>query len=390
MIARTDLGAAARSIGVCLAVGLLLFDGGGAAVAESASVVVLRVPDGGRLPRAVIDDAGTVHVVYVVGDWRGTDLLYVTRTPGASTWSDPVRLNREPGTVVGSGPIDGGQLALGEDNRLHVAWFQKGPIEFFYTRTTEDGIRFEPQLRVGAGAGVEAGPSIATDRAGNVFLFWHAGAGEDAGRSVYMAVSRDDGTTFEPARPVNQTAAGACNCCGLHALSDAAGTVYLSYRGAGANIRRGQRLLTSRDAGRTFTDDLIQPWELGACPVSTTTLSEGPSETTVAWETEGQVYFTGVDQREMNVSPAGKAEAFRQHPAVAANQRGETLLVWVEGAGLRSGGAVRWQLFDADGQPTSDESPGTETFPKLFRPAACRPPSPEPTARSSSSSKPVT
>ena len=270
MIARTDIVAAPRRIGVFLAAGLLLFGGGRAAVAQSTSVVVLRVPDAGRLPHAVIDDAGTVHVVYVVGEGRGGDLMYVTRGPGASTWSEPVRVNSEPGTVNGVGPIDGGQLALGRENRLHAAWFQRRPIEFFYTRTNEDGNGFEPQFGVAAGAGVEAGPSIAADRAGNVFLFWHAGAGEDAGRSVYMAVSRDAGTNFEPVRPVNPKAAGACNCCGLRALSDAAGTVYLSYRGAGANIRRGQRLLTSRDAGRTFTDELIHPWELGACPVSTT------------------------------------------------------------------------------------------------------------------------
>ena len=309
-------------------------------------------------------------MVYVVGEGRGGDLMYVTRGPGASTWSEPVRVNSEPGTVNGVGPIDGGQLALGRENRLHAAWFQRRPIEFFYTRTNEDGNGFEPQFGVAAGAGVEAGPSIAADRAGNVFLFWHAGAGEDAGRSVYMAVSRDAGTNFEPVRPVNPKAAGACNCCGLRALSDAAGTVYLSYRGAGANIRRGQRLLTSRDAGRIFTDELIHPWELGACPVSTTTLSEGPSGMTVAWETEGQVYFTGVEQREVNVSPAGKAETWQQHPAVAVNHSGETLLVWVEGAGLRSGGALHWQLFDAQGQPTSDESHGTEAVPAGSVPAA--------------------
>ena len=357
----------ARSV---LTAGLLVFGWGCTAVAQSGSLVVLRVPDGGRLPRAVIDDAGTLHVVYVVGERRAGDLMYVTRRPGASTWSEPVRVNSAPGTVNGAGPIDGGQLALGKDNWLHAAWFQRSPIEFFYTRTNENGDGFEPQFGVAAGDGVEAGPSIAADRAGNVFLFWHAGAGEHPRRSVYLTVSRDSGTTFEPARQVNVSAEGACNCCGLHALSDAAGTVYLSYRGAGENIRRGQRLLTSRDAGRTFTDKLIHPWELGACPVSTTTLSEGPSGMMVAWETEGQVYFTRADEREVNVSPASDADTYRQHPAVAVNQRGETLLAWVEGAGLRSGGAVHWQLFDAAGQPTSEESQGTDTVPAASVPTA--------------------
>ena len=331
---------------------------------------MLRVPDGGRLPQAVVDDAGTVHLVYVEGEARGGNLVYVTRQPGAPTWSAPQRVNSETGTVTGIGPIDGGRIALGKDNRLHVAWFQISPIEFFYTRTNAEGTGFEPQFGVAAGSGVEAGPSIAADRAGNVFLFWHSGAVEDAHRSVYMTISRDDGTIFEPARPINAEAEGACNCCGLHALSDDAGTVYLSYRGAGDNVRRGQRLLISGDAGRTFTDELIHPWELGACPVSTTTLSQGPSEITVAWETQGQVYFAGVDQLPANVSPAGNAAMRRKSPAVAVNHRGETLLAWGDGAGFRTGGTLHWQVFDTDGQPTSDESQGTDTVPDGSVPTA--------------------
>ncbi len=271
-----------------LVVVALVFGWGCAPTAQFESVTIVRVPDSGRLPDAVIDDAGTVHLVYYQGDaWSGGDLLYVTRPSGASTWSAPQRVNSEPGTVTGIGPVDGGLLALGRPGRLHVAWFQMRPTVFFYARLNEEGTGFEPQLAVATGDSVETGPSIAADRSDNVFLFWHAGKVEDAHRSVYMAISRDGGTTFEFARPVNAGGEGVCNCCRLRALTNDAGTVYLSYRGAGDNVRRGQRLLTSSDAGETFTDELIQPWELGACPVSTTTLSRGPTTMTVAWETQG-------------------------------------------------------------------------------------------------------
>ena len=332
--------------------------------AAGQSVVTLSVPDGGRLPQAVIDDAGTVHLVYVVGDTQHGDLMYVTWASGASAWSDPQQVNSAPGTVTGFGPVDGGQLALGKNNRLHVAWFRISPTTFFYTRSNEDGPGFEDQFGVSSGANVEAGPSVAADQAGNVYLFWHAGDGEDAERAVYMAASRDGGLIFELTRPINAESEGACACCGLATLTDDTGAVYLSYRGAGENVRRGQRLLTSHDAGRTFTDELIQPWDVGACPVATTSLSRGPAGMTVAWETQGQVFFAGVDDGASPVSPPGTADIRRKNPAVAVNHRGETLLAWGDGPGFRTGGALHWRLFDADGHPSAKRGDGTDTLPE--------------------------
>lgn len=324
----------------------------------SESVTLLRVPEGGRLPRAVVDDAGTVHLVYFQGEPRAGDLLYVTRAPGVRTWSAPQFVNSQPGTVVGIGPIDGGQIALGKNNRLHVVWFKLGRTEFLYTRTNDDGTAFEPQFALAGGVGVEAGPSVAADREGSVYVVWHTGLPPDAERSVYMAVSHDNGQIFETARPVNADAEGVCDCCGLHAMADRAGAVRVSYRGAGDNVRRGQRLLTSHDAGRTFTDELIAPWEINACPISTTSLTDGPDGMLVSWETAGQVYVSDVDTLAHRASPAGTAEGRRKNPAVAVNGRGERLLVWGDGISWQSGGTFHWQLFDAAGEATADHGAG--------------------------------
>ena len=352
------------------AVALLLLAAAWASPALGQSVVTLRIPDGGRLPQAVLDDGGTLHLIYVVGDAQHGDLMYVTRAPGASSWSEPEQVNSAPGTVTGFGPVDGGQLALGKNDRLHVVWMRISPMAFFYTRSNEDGPGFEEQFGVASGDNVEAGPSVAADQTGNVYLFWHSGAGEDAGRAVYMVASRDEGFIFELARPINAMTEGACACCGLATLTDDTGAIYLSYRGARDNVGRGQRLLTSRDAGQTFTDELIQPWNVGACPVATTSVSPGPSGMTVAWETQGQVYFAGVNQLDDRVSPPGTAGARRKNPSVAVNTRGETLLAWADGSGFRSGGTLHWRLFDADGRPTAAQGGGTDTLPEGSVPTA--------------------
>ena len=333
---------------------------GGGPVELSEAVSLLRLPEGGRLPRAVVDEGGTVHAVYFQGEQRAGDLLHVSRAPGAAAWSEPRYVNSEPGTVVGIGPIDGGQIALGREGRLHVVWFKLGRTEFLYTRTNEAGTGFEPQFAIASGEGVEAGPSIAADRAGNLYVFWHTGEPPDAGRSVFMTVSRDDGQIFSAAYPVSAETEGACDCCGLHAMTDEEGAVYVSYRGAGENIRRGQRLLTSLDHGATFTDELIDLWEINACPISTTNLARGPEGMAVSWETAGQVFAGPTGKLQRAASPAGEAAARRKNPAVAVNHRGETLLGWGDGFGWQSGGTFHWQLFDAGGAPLGEQGTGPE------------------------------
>src|SRR4051812_37219889 len=53
-----------------------------------------------------------------------------------------------------------------------------------------------------------------------------------------------------------------------------------------------------------------------------------------------------------------------KHPAVAANQNGETLLVWTEGTGWAKGGGVAWQLYDQDGKATAEKgrAPGVPVW----------------------------
>ena len=321
------------------------------------------MPEDGRMPRAVVDAEGAVHLLYVQDGTNRANLFHARREPGAQGWSEPQQVNSQQLSVSGVGPIDGAQLALGSDNRLHVVWLQSEPPRFFYTRSHAGRRGFEPQrdLSTGREGSLEAGPAVAVDDGGNVYVFWHAGASEDALRRVYLTVSRDGGTTFETPRPVSPAAEGACACCGLAAVKAPGGAIHVSYRGAGDNVRRGQRLLTSTDHGRTFSDRLVHPWELGACPVSTTNLFAGPAGLTAAWETAGQVYFADVDRLAAVRSPPGKARFRRKNPVVAVDSRGDTLLAWGDGPGFSFGGSLHWQLFDVAGRPVGEQGGGAGT-----------------------------
>ena len=354
-----------------LGVAVLVFAWAAAVMLDGVSVEVVRIPEGGRMPRAVIDQAGNVRVVYFEGVMSGGDLLYITREPGATAWTDPTRVNSEARTAVGVGPIDGGQVSLDRNDRLHVVWFQTNPTRIFYTRSTDQRGAFEPQRTLWRqdDGSFEASPTVATDDHGNVFVFWHAGGAEDARRAVHAVVSHDDGETFEPVQQVSKEGEGACGCCNMAALADAAGTVHVSYRSAGDNVRRGQRLLTSGDMGRTFVDTSIDEWQIGACPVTTTTLSDGPDGVRVAWETEGQVYYAPVDRLGDAVVPEGITRFRRKNPVVAVNGRGDTLLAWGDGPGLRAGGTLHWLVFDDAGRSTRYQGDET-TVPSGSAPTA--------------------
>ena len=323
-------------------------------------VEVARIPEGGRMPRAVIDSAGTVHVIYFEGVMSGGDLLHVSRAAAASGWTDPVRVNSDRKSAIGMGPMDGGHVALDGAGLLHAVWFQTNPARIFYARSAPGGAAFEPQrILWQEDHRIEAAPSVAAGGDGRVYVFWHAGAGQDADRAVYMTASDDGGDTFGPARRISKAGEGACGCCSMAAQAGGSGAVHVSYRSARENVRRDQRLLVSEDAGHTFEDLPIDEWEIGACPVTTTTLSAAPGAARVAWETAGRVFYAPVDRLDAPVEPDGEIRFRRKNPIVAVNSRGDTLLAWGDGSGLRAGGTLHWRLFDAGGRPLGEQGDDT-------------------------------
>ena len=331
----------------------------------AAGVSLERVPGGGIQPQVVVDHKGTAHLLYFAGDPEAGNLFYTRRENGS--WEKPLRVNQSDGSAIAIGTIRGGQLAVGANGRVHVAWngaraltnSSRAGVPMFYTRLNDRGTAFEAERDVMRFTGdLDGGGSVAADGKGNVYVVWHGHAPDakpgEAGRAVYVAKSSDHGATFAREVAVNPEPTGTCGCCGLKAFADARGALYVLYRGATEVVNRDEILLVSTDGGKGFRSVHSDPWKVGMCPMSSAAIAQSGERVVTAWETAGQVHLGIVKDEKLSrvTSPGGSGK--RKHPVVACNQRGAMLLVWTEGTGWQRGGALAWQVFDETGRPVAE------------------------------------
>jgi len=362
-----------------LLVAVLLVSCSIARAGEAPAVRVLRVPGEGIQPQAVSHE-GVLHVIYFKGERTHGDLFYVHSADGGASFSQPVQVNSQAGSAVAAGTIRGGQIALGQRGRVHVVWNgssisqPRGPMNpeqpadsphnglpMLYSRLGADG-RFEPQRNLMRKTfALDGGGAVAADENGNVYVAWHGSsensAKGEAGRVVWLAKSTDGGGTFSEEKPAFEESTGACGCCGMQVFADSRGRLLALYRAARETVHRDIYLLASGDRGKTFRSQRIDPWEIGACPMSSMSFSEGPAGVLAAWETAGQVFFGRIESQapslEGKTAAPGKADQ-RKHPRLAQNARGEALLAWAEVQGWGKGGELGWQMFGRDGTPLGD------------------------------------
>jgi hypothetical protein len=353
-------------------------------VSKTEQVRVVRLPDGAIQPQAATGADGTTHVIYFQGDPAAGDIFYARLAPdadgvGGGQLDRPLRVNSHPASAIAVGNVRGAHLALGRDDRIHVAWMGSANAEpkapgnaspMLYTRLNEAGDAFEPERNViTSHVGLDGGGSLAADRDGNVYVVWHApdlGQKGEEHRRVWVAASGDDGESFAPERAASNAETGCCGCCGMRALATGDGNLLILYRSAAEMVNRDMYLLTSRDRGRSFASERLDRWSVPACVMSTAALSPGAALPLAAWETEGQVHLATIDaargQATRRVQPSG-ATGQRKHPVAAANARGEMLLAWTEGVGWAKGGQAAWQRFDKQGRPVPGASGSADGVP---------------------------
>ena len=345
--------------------------------AQTPSVRVVRIPDGGIQPRVARDAEGALHLVAYVGEALAGDLWYARSADGGQTFGARVPITSATARACAYGAVRGAQLALGRAGRVHVAWNGAAGKEphgtpFFYARLDGPDARFEPPRDVVVEHhGLDGGGALVADAGGRVWVAWHApetAGGGEASRRVFVARSDDDGRTFGPESAVSPTGSGVCPCCGIaaFALGEALGVVYRTAKDG----EKRDTLFCSMGQGSAGYQRLDR-WKSPACVMSTYSVASDSRGTLVAFESQGAVRFTrpGTGAPAPSTTAPGES-AGRKHPSIARNDAGQVLLAWLAGPSAESGGVLEWQVFAADERPIEGASGRRDDVPPWDLPAA--------------------
>jgi len=306
-----DLGVAALALAMAFA----------AASVVAAPVTVSDPARRGLAPEVAVGRDGSIHVLWLDkgaasaggppasgpppggsaqhghSHQSSTDLYYARSDDGGRTFAPPVRVNTVPDEVWGFA-VSKPRIAIGATGIVHV-FFPSNAISSAtgkpvavssYTRSVDGGRTFAPGRVLNGTAQTDLSDlvhgglsqahvfgTMTVDDQGNVYTLWldtREIAREKPLSTVYMAVSRDEGVTFEPERRIFP--GDNCPCCQLTAATDASGALYVGGRKVSMDNVRDPVVAVSRDGGRTFGERVHTGglhWTLDGCPLKPTVVA---------------------------------------------------------------------------------------------------------------------
>jgi hypothetical protein len=238
--------------------GRLYVSVGGAAPVELRDSLGPVEAHGESPPKLAYSRDGALNALYVVPKvvtWKRYPLaaLRFTRsTDGGKTWSKPVSITDEP-AFARRHNFHG--LHTAADGSIYVSWIddREGKAAPFITRSSDGGVTWEPNRRVGTG---EACPccrtALATGSDGTLFVAWRAVFPGNI-RDIVVARSSDHGFTWsDPVRVhTDDWTYPGCPHAGPSIQVDAANHLHVTWW-TGKEGAAGVFYTQSVDGGRTF------------------------------------------------------------------------------------------------------------------------------------------
>lgn len=270
------------------------------------------------------------------------NLYYAKSTDGGWNWSRPLQVNAQAGSVWGAA-VSKPRIAIGPKGTIHIFYpaneisrlTGKSILAAWYTRSVDGGRSFENARRLNtlasgdlsafihggysqahAFGGLAAGP----DRF--VYALWidtREMAGPTDNGGLYMAVSRDDGTSFAPDRPVFR--GDVCPCCQVTAQVDAQNRLLIGSRRVSPEGYRDATVAVAVDGGTQLRERVRMGgahWKIDGCPLKPTAINRDGDFIYAAAYAGGEekpgVYFA------RSTDGGGKFSSYLQvHPAAAVS-----------------------------------------------------------------------
>jgi uncharacterized protein YbjT (DUF2867 family)/peroxiredoxin len=263
------------------------------AVAGDGAISIVwleRTPEGEQIAAAgAASKEGHTHLAKA-------DVWFARSTNGGATFTAPVKVNRETGSVWGFA-VSKPRVRVSPDGVIHVFYPANSvapksgkPIVLpMYTRSTDNGRNFAAPITLGAVpdsdnskivsgglANAECFGTLTTDDRGGVFAYWidtRDMSETQTNGKIFSAVSTDNGASFS--RDFEVFPADACPCCQITATTHD-GKIYLGSRQASASGHRDSVIAVSTDRGRSFSPRVRwggAAWAIEGCPLKPTTLA---------------------------------------------------------------------------------------------------------------------
>ena len=308
-----------------------------------------------QAPAVAVGRDGSVHVVWLDKGPLGTadkvgaheagghshqawsDVYYARSSDGGRTFSTPIRVNATDGEVWGFS-VSKPSVGVGPTGTVHVAYPAneisdtngKPVAVMHYVRSTDAGKTFSKPLRLntnppedlsaavhGGLAQAQAFATLSVGPEGNVYAAWldtRVMTTQSSVSSTYMAISRDDGKTWEPEHEA--FGAESCPCCQLTSTVGTAGELYVASRVVHAGNHREPTVAVSHDGAKTFSKRVGvsgPAWVLDGCPLKPTALAaSGKVVHTAVFN--GAVQPTGVLYSRSTDGAQTFGEAVKLHP----------------------------------------------------------------------------
>lgn len=286
--------------------------------------------DAPQQPQAVVDEAGTVHLVYGAGD---TVFYCQSREAGTSeagtVWSKPVQAFQVPNQALGMrrGPriaISGKSIVVTAIGGLKGKG-RDGDVQAW--RSSDDGATWEGPVHVNdtTDSAREGLHAMAAGDDGTVWCAWLDL--RDKKTEVYISRSTDHGATWQLNICVYRSPDGSvCECCHPSVIVSGK-AVHILFRNS-LSGNRDMYVTTSTDGGGSFSKAVklgLGNWELDACPMDGGMLTTGlKGEVLTVWRRDGNVYAAKADGTPEQLLGTG------QQPWVTSSASGP-VIVWTTG-----------------------------------------------------------